>query len=244
MSLGRFLLGALLCLGLTACRTELHQNLTENAANEVLSVLLERGIAAEKVNQGKNGFAVTVEEAEQLAALIILRDLGLPRPGYEGLGMVFRKEGMMSSPLEERARFSYALAQELAASCSRLDGVVDARAHVVLREKDMLTGTITPASAAVMLRYAPDAPVDRYVAQVRTMVVQAVPDVSADRVSVLTFPIMGDLTRPHQPAPTPRDGHPPFLLPALLFLAGLAAGGGAVCLIARLKARAASGKKL
>ncbi|MDR2488970.1 MAG: type III secretion inner membrane ring lipoprotein SctJ [Desulfovibrio sp.] len=233
---------ALFCLGLAACRAELHQNLTENAANELLSVLLERGIAAEKVNLGKNGFAVTVETGEQSAALAILRDMGLPKPGYDGLGVVFRKEGMMSSPLEERARLSYALAQELAASCSRLDGVIEARAHVVLREKDMLTGAVTPASAAVMLRYAPDAPVNRYIDQVRTMVVQAVPDVAADRVSVLTFPVMGDIARPLHPVPASR-AVPDWPLPALLFLAGLAAGGGLVLLAFRLKARTASVKE-
>lgn len=212
----------LCCILLAACRVNLYQDLTEGTANELLSSLLERGIAAEKISLGKSGFAVSVDEADQLRALEILRDLGLPKPSYEGLGVVFRKEGMMSSPLEEKARFSYALAQELAASCVRLDGVVDARAHVVLKEKDAITGSITPASAAIMLRYAPDAPVDRYIAQVRTMAVQAVPDVDVERVSVLAFPVMGDVTRP--PAPL-REALPLFWLP-LLFLAGLVSGVG------------------
>ena len=221
MNTGRVLLIVLLCLWLTACQTELYQNLPEQTANELLSALLERGIAAEKVSQGKNGFAVTVDKEEQLRALEILRDLGLPKPAYEGLGVVFRKEGMMSTPLEEKARFSYALSQELSASCARLDGVVSARVHVVLREKDLLTGAVTPASAAVMLRHTPDAPVDRYIPQIRSLVVQAVPDVEPERVSVLTFPVMGDITRP---APSgDKKAAVPWLI--LLFPAGLLAGG-------------------
>ena len=230
----------LLSLCLTACgRVELCQNLPESTANELLSALLERGITAEKLSQGKSGFAVTVDKEEQLRALEILRDLGLPKPVHEGLGVVFRKEGMMSSPLEEKARLSYALSQELAASCSRLDGVVSARVHVVLREKDVLTGAVTPASAAVMLRHSPDAPVDRYIPQIRSLVVQAVPDVEADRISILPFPVMGDITRP-----TPPDGKrpvEPWIF--LLFPAGLLTGGfGVWCFLRLRKAGAATPK--
>jgi type III secretion protein J len=225
----------LLCLFLGACRAELHQGLTESAANELLSALLERGIPAEKINQGKTGFTVAVDEANQLRALSVLRDLGLPKPDYEGLGKVFRKEGMMSSPTEERARLAYALAQEISASCSRLDGVVDARAHVVLGERDAATGTSTPASAAVMLRYAPDAEVARYIPQIQKLVIQAVPDVSADRVSVLLFPVMGDVTRPESVKITsllgvkllPESEGTATLLAALLFILGAGAGAGA-----------------
>jgi type III secretion protein J len=211
----------LLSLGLVACRTEVYQNLAESTANELLSALLERGVAAEKISQGKNGFAVTVDKEDQLRALEILRDLGLPKPDYEGLGVVFRKESMMSSPLEEKARLSYALSQELSASCSRLDGVVNATAHVVLREKDVLTGELTPASAAVMLRHTPDAPVDHYIPQIRSLVVQAVPDVEPERVSILTFPVMGDVTRPAPSGDKRAAG--PWLI--LLFPAGFLAGG-------------------
>ncbi|MDR2892007.1 MAG: type III secretion inner membrane ring lipoprotein SctJ [Deltaproteobacteria bacterium] len=215
------------CLCLAACRTEVYQNLSEDTANELLSALLQRGITAEKVSMGKDGFAVTVEEEDQLRSLEILRDLGLPRPAYEGLGVVFRKEGMMSSPLEERARLSYALSQELAASCSRLDGVVSANVHVVLQEKDVLTGAITPASAAVVIRHTPDAPVDHYIPQIRSVVVQAVPDVTAERVSVQTFPVMGDVTRPVA-VPASQNTVQRWLPWLLLFPAGLLAGGGAV----------------
>ena len=240
MKIRRLALILLLSLCLAGCRAELYQNLQESTANELLAALLERGVAAEKVNRGKNGFAVTVDREEMLRALEILRDLGLPKPAYEGLGVVFRREGLMSSPLEERARFSYALSQELAASCVRLDGVVSARVHVVLREKDILTGAVTPASAAVMLRHTPDAPIDHYIPQIRSLVVQAVPDVEPDRVSVLTFPVMGDVTRP---VPPPARSNAIELWLILLFPAGLLAGGGIVWLFLRShKARVVSSK--
>ncbi|MDR2825849.1 MAG: type III secretion inner membrane ring lipoprotein SctJ [Deltaproteobacteria bacterium] len=199
---GAALILLLFCLLLSGCKVNLYQDLTEASANEILSALLVHGIAANKVNLGKTGFAVAVEEQEQLLALGILRDLGLPKPNYESLGTVFRKEGMMSSQTEERARLSFALGQELAASCSRLDGVVESRVHIVLSEKDQITGKITPASAAVMLRYVPDMPINLYVPQIQKMAVQSIPDVEADRVSVLLFPVQSDFTRPEPPAST------------------------------------------
>jgi type III secretion protein J len=223
---------ALSCLFLSACKTELYQNLSESTANELLSALLERGIAAEKVNQGKNGFSLAVQEEDQLRSLSVLRDLGLPKPDYASLGTVFRKEGMMSSPMEERARFAYALSQELAASCARLDGVVEARVHIVLNERDLATGSATPASAAVLLRYAPDTPVDGYIPQIQQLVAQAVPDVSLERVRVLTFPVLGDTTRPETPntgahsrLETLWDNNGVWLLP-LVFALGIALGAG------------------
>jgi type III secretion protein J len=192
----------LFCLVSAGCKVNLYQELSEASANEMLSALLTHGITASKTNQGKNGFTVAVEEEQQLYALNILRDLGLPRPNYDSLGTVFRKEGMMSSQAEERARLSYALGQELAASCARLDGVVEARAHVVLSEKDLISGKVTPASAAVMLRYAPDTPVNMYVPQIQKLVVQSIPDVETERVSVLLFPVRSDFTRPVPAAST------------------------------------------
>jgi type III secretion protein J len=230
-----------LCFFLGACRVELYQNLTESTANELLSALLERGIATEKLNQGKTGFAVAVDETDQLRALSILRDMGLPKPAYDGLGTVFRRESMISSPVEERARLAYALSQEISASCSRLDGVVDARVHVVLSERDMATGTQIPASAAVMLRYAPDAQVSQYVPMIQNLVVQSVPDVSAERVSVLLFPVMGDVTRPETREFVnilglklpPGNMTNAAGLAAIVFALGLVLGGGAGVFFAR-----------
>ncbi|MDR2826159.1 MAG: type III secretion inner membrane ring lipoprotein SctJ [Deltaproteobacteria bacterium] len=232
---GRVIILLLFCLLLSGCKATLYQDLTEASANEMLSALLVHGIAAEKINNGKTGFAIAVDERDQLPALNVLRDLGLPKPHYDSLGSVFRKEGMMSSQTEERARLSYALAQELASSCARLDGVVEARVHVVLSEKDQITGKTTPASAAIMLRYVPDMPINMYVPQIQKMVVQSIPDVETDRVSVLLFPVQGDFTRPAPLASTSIFGikilngeEKPLMVFALLLSFGSILAGAAL----------------
>ena len=67
----------------------------------------------------------------------------------EGVGVVFKKTGMVSSPSEERIRFMDAIAQDLSQTISMIDGVVDARVHVVLPENDPFAKNTLPSSAAV-----------------------------------------------------------------------------------------------
>ena len=96
----RVMLAALLLVGLAACGSNvtLFSASTEGEANEVLSVLLDAGIRAEKLT-GKEGVAVLVDAKQVARALDILRSQGLPRERFDGMGQIFRKEGLVSSPL-------------------------------------------------------------------------------------------------------------------------------------------------
>ncbi|RYF74133.1 MAG: EscJ/YscJ/HrcJ family type III secretion inner membrane ring protein, partial [Comamonadaceae bacterium] len=127
---------ALLAL-VAACgaRVDLMGSIPEDEANDVLSALLKADIPAEKI-AGKEGMVgVRVDAAQVGRALEILRENGLPRERFAGMGQVFKKEGLISSPLEERARYIYALSQELSNTLSKIDGVLAARVHVVLPER-------------------------------------------------------------------------------------------------------------
>ena len=108
------ILMALMILLLAGCgeRMELHRNLSEQDANEVLAELASKHIDAQK-RLDKNGVAVLVASDDISRAVRALEAVGLPRRSRSSLGEVFRKEGVISSPLEERARYLYALSQEL-----------------------------------------------------------------------------------------------------------------------------------
>jgi type III secretion protein J len=114
------------CVALAACggRVDLLGAVPEDEANEVLSALLEAHITADKVPGKEGAVGVRVDGAQVGRALEVLRAKGLPRERFDGMGKVFKKEGLISSPLEERARYIYALSQELSSTLSKMDGVL------------------------------------------------------------------------------------------------------------------------
>lgn len=178
-------------------RVELLGAASENEANEVLAALLEAGIAAQK-QSGKTGYAVSVPAEAVARSLEILRASGLPREQFDGMGRIFRKEGLVSSPLEERARYIYALSQELADTLSQIDGVLSARVHVVLPERGAVGEPATPSTAGVFLKYRDGQSLDALVPEIRKLVTHSIPGLVEERVSVALV-----VAQPVQAAPMP-----------------------------------------
>lgn len=176
-----------LCLALAACggKVDLMGAIAEDEANEVISALLQAHIPAEKVG-GKEGMVSVRVPSEQVGqSLELLRERGLPRERYAGMGQVFKKEGLISSPLEERARYIYALSQELSQTLSKIDGVLNARVHVVLPERGVAGEGGVPSTAAVFMRYQDGYNLEILQPQIRRLVTNSIPSLSADNVSVI-----------------------------------------------------------
>lgn len=192
----RLIATLMICAALTACnaRVELLSALPENDANEILGTLLNAGVNAEK-RSSKEGFTVKVDPSQVASAMSALHAQGLPRDPYVSIGQVFRKDGLISSPLEERARYLYALSQELAFTLNKIDGVLTARVHIVLPERIGKEDAITPSSAAVFIKYRDDVAVDTLQPQLRKLVSNSIPGLSADKVSFILVPASA-------PAPT------------------------------------------
>ncbi|HDU5650196.1 TPA: type III secretion inner membrane ring lipoprotein SctJ [Klebsiella aerogenes] len=172
-------LKALLVLGimlLTGCndQIELNHGLSENDANEVSAELGRYHIQTEKRND-KQGITVLVDAPDLNRAVHILDAAGLPRPARTNLGEVFQKNGVISTPLEERARYIYALSQEVESTLSQIDGVIVARVHVVLPERVAPGEPVQPASAAVFIKYRPDLDPDVIEPRIRRMVASSLP---------------------------------------------------------------------
>ena len=89
-------------------------------------------------------------------AQMVLEDHGLPHKAYASIGQVFKREGLVSTPSEERIRFIDAQQQELANTLSQLDGVITARVHVVIPQNDPLADKVKPASASVFIKHRPE----------------------------------------------------------------------------------------
>jgi type III secretion protein J len=217
------LLLLLAVLLLCGCRQDLYNGLEENEANRMLSALLENGIAAEKALKGKNGVTLSVPGDEVVRALKILRNQSLPRERFKNMGEVFSGQGMIASPTEEQARMAFAIAQELAATFARIDGVLTARAHVVLETRDAASGTRTPASAAIFLRYTPESPAVSLQGKIKETCVQSVPGLAYERVSVMLAPAREEIVLPPASTETP-PASPGSVLAMLAAMLALAAG--------------------
>lgn len=167
--------------------TTLHAGLEESQANLVLAALLDAGIGCHKASGEEGTWNVLVSEPKFAEAVNLLERQGLPRRARQGVAEVFKKTGMISSPSEERIRFMDALAQDLARTISMIDGVVDARVHVVLPANDPFARNVLPSSAAVAIRARWDADLADFVPSVKGLVKNAIEGLAYDKIQVTLF---------------------------------------------------------
>lgn len=203
---------------LAACKMDLYSDLSEQDANEMLAVLLDHGINCDKT-PAKDGWTLQVNRNDMASAVTLLKSLGYPRQTYTNLGQIFEKEGLISSPREERIRFNFGKSQELSATLAQIDGVLAARVHIVLPERDPLGETTTPASASIFIKYHPDSDVTAQIPQMKHLVVNSIAHLDTQQVSVALFP--GDIPEripaPEQPLQAGMN-QPIFWLGTLLVL--------------------------
>ena len=120
-----------LCLALVGCRQpNLLQGLVQQQANEVLSVLQRNNIAAVKVDGGKAGYTVKIDQLDFSAAVDLLNLYSLPSRPRLQVAEMFPADSLVASPRAEKARLYSALEQRIEQSLGVLDGVVSARVHV------------------------------------------------------------------------------------------------------------------
>ncbi|NVH82234.1 EscJ/YscJ/HrcJ family type III secretion inner membrane ring protein, partial [Burkholderia pseudomallei] len=220
------------CVALFAgCRQELYGGLAERDCNEMMAALLQNGVDAQKKTpDGGKTWTLAVDDKQIVKAMEVLRARGLPATRYDDLGALFKKDGLVSTPTEERVRFIYGVSQELSDTLSKIDGVVVARVHIVLPNNDPLAQVAKPSSASVFIKYRPNANLATLTPQIKNLVVHSVEGLTYDEVSVTSVaadPV--DLVSAAQPAAQNSRGA--TLVGVLIALAvggALAAAGGAL----------------
>ncbi|EPJ86683.1 MULTISPECIES: type III secretion system inner membrane ring lipoprotein SctJ [Pseudomonas] len=169
---------------LQACDIDLYTNLGEREANAMVAVLLRDGIPASRKVQDNGQLTVVVDEKRFAEAMARLDDAGLPGQSFSNMGAVFKGNGLVSSPVQERAQMVYALSEELSNSVSQIDGIIAARVHVVLPDNDLLKRVISPSSASVLVRYDPGTDINQLIPQIKTLVANGISGLSYEGVSV------------------------------------------------------------
>lgn len=186
------LLLALTLMALAGCKGAIgfQTGLSDAEANEIIAVLQDDGISVQK-QSGKAGIALSIDAQDMSRATALLASKGLPRRRQVRLGEVFKKEGLISSPMEERARYVYALSQELEHTLLQIDDVIVARVHVVLPEKIAPGEPMQPSSAAVFIKHGPGLDADLILPQLRRLVARSIPGLGSharEKVSVVFVP--------------------------------------------------------
>jgi type III secretion protein J len=220
-----------LLLTLAACGDqELYSKLSERQANEMVAVLRSAGLAGDKQTQEGGLFAVVTSHGDFPAAVRTLSAQGYPREQFDSMGKVFKREGFVSSPLEERARLVHAMSQEIANTINNIDGVVTARVHLVVPERNPLADKPLPAAASVFIKHRPDRDLSGQISQIKALVVNSIEGLPYDNVTVALFPAENLPGEAKPAAPAAPDARKTPLDVPLASSAGLGAlalsGGG------------------
>ncbi len=132
------LISCLLFLAGCERHTNIVNDVPEREANEIVVFLASKGINAIKIESPSTGgmgggaeasamlWSISVDERQVVEAMAFLTQNGLPRKKGVSLLDIFAKSGLVSSDREETIRYQVGLAQQIAGTIRKIDGVIDA----------------------------------------------------------------------------------------------------------------------
>ncbi len=164
-------------------------------ANEVLFCLRRHGIDSWKSKADDGSISVFVSKDDYLKAFQVLKINNLPRENRNTLMTIFPDEGMFKSPTFERIRMRYGLETEMANSLELINGVREARVHIVIpAEKDRRNQVVSKPSASVIISHDETLDVDAVKKGIQAFVANASEGMPEENVSVSFFmQTIGDL---------------------------------------------------
>lgn len=186
---------------LTSCesRKTIVNGLDEKEANEIVVFLSNKGVDAFKVKstEGSGGGAskltlwdISVPEEQTTEAMSILNQSGLPRRRGQNLLGIFSNSGLVPSEMQEKIRYQAGLAEQIASTIRKFDGVLDAEVQVSFPEEDPLNpgkskGEIT-ASVYVKHSGILDDPNTHAITKIKRLVTGAITGLKYDNVTVIS----------------------------------------------------------
>lgn len=178
---------------LCACEeVVIYKNIVEVEANLMTATLMQENISVQRTANKDGTYNIVITDATEFAkAVNILSMRGLPRAKFDSLCTIFKGDGMVSTPVEQKARYTCAKSQELSGSLTELDGISAARVHLVLSETDPISRKVKPASASVMIRYKAGVDVDALVPRIKQLISYGVEELPYQNVSVMLSEEMG-----------------------------------------------------
>lgn len=196
-----FLILVLPLLLLTSCeqRKTIVNGLNEREANEIIVFLDLRGIDASKAQAESSGgggggdivlWNISVSEERATEAMAILNANGLPKIQSKDLLGIFKDSGLVPSELQEKVRYQAGLAEQMAGTIRKIDGILDADVRLSFPEEDPLNpgetkGEVT-ASVYVKHQGVMDDPNSHLETKIKRLVSSSINGLRFDNVTVIT----------------------------------------------------------
>ena len=183
----------ILLLGCNA-RTTIANHLSERDANEVVVLLVSKGIAAQKIPAAATAVGgaatsttwdITVPAKEITDALAVLNQAGLPRVKGTNLLDLFGQQGLVPSEMQNKIRYQEGLSMQLANTIRTMDGIIDANVQITFPNEDEENQKLT-ASVYVKHRGILDNPNSLLVTKIKRLIASAIPNLEIDDVSVVS----------------------------------------------------------
>lgn len=195
----RYFCWIVVCVLLTSCegRRTIVNGLDEREANEIMTFLSGRGVEAYKVRKEASGgggnkapeFDIQVPDGQASQATALLNQQGLPRKRSQNLLGIFSTGSLVPSEMQEKIRYQAGIADQIAGTIRKFDGILDADVTVSFPQEDPLNpgqmkGKIT-ASVYVKHNGVLDDPNSQLLSRIKRLVAAAVTGLDYDNVTVI-----------------------------------------------------------
>lgn len=198
--LAKFLLIASL-FTLTGCDTELISNVSERQANEIIALLEQNNIDAQKIRGDKGVFSIRVDKNYMSDSVELLTAHNLPSAEDVEIADQFPADAMVSTPLGEKARLISAVEQRLGQTIRELDNVTTARVHLSYPLEGNSDAQALPSSVSVLIIYKNAINEAEYIDKVKRLVKNSISNIQYENISVVIFK-RTDTIKPSKPAPS------------------------------------------
>ncbi len=181
-----------------SCKKELLHSISEEQANDIITVLSDYGIIAEKISdssQESNTFNIVVEEEDYGLSWNILKENGLPREKIKGLSDVYQKQGLISSSTEEKALLIQAVKGEIEKTLETMDNVIKARVIISVPQfsSNPFSETKELSGVSVLLKIKRGSYVSKDT--VKGILLGAISSIDKDRISVEIVEAISNTTK-------------------------------------------------
>ena len=194
-----FLLLIMLAFSLTGCDSGriIVNGLDEKEANEILVFLASKNIDATKVQAATEGggggkdikWNINVPSFQSNEAMALLNQVGLPRRRGQNLLGIFSNSGLVPSGMEQKVRYQAGLAEQIANTIRKIDGVLEADVQLSIPEEDPLNPMANKQkiTASVFVKHSGvlDDPNSHLATRIKRLVAGSVNGLEYDNVTVI-----------------------------------------------------------